>query len=303
MAERNTNPRKQARAREAQRHTEQMAARFGREIERSTAGIRRFEAPVKTQVEGRVPEVRVLDADAVAAILENGRGRAEYCDLAVLDFASFTNPGGGYIRGSWAQEEALCAGSFLYNVLEGQGDWYGENRRRNINCDLYRNRALVVPKVRFSREKIHAYADVLVVAAPNARRAREEYKVKEDALVRAMRDRIRFALDIVDALGHRQVVLGAWGCGAFGWDADLVAELFREELAAGAHGIELAIFAVPRDRFNENLACFEHALSTFPERNQVSFADALAERRAAEQAAAAAEDDEDEEEDDWRKYL
>ena len=303
MAERNTNPRKQARAREAQRHTEQMAARFGREIERSTAGIRRFEAPVKTQVEGHVPEVRVMAADAVAAILENGRGRAEYCDLAVLDFASFTNPGGGYIRGSWAQEEALCAGSFLYNVLEGQGDWYGENRRRNINCDLYRNRALVVPKVRFSREKIHAYADVLVVAAPNARRAREEYKVKEDALVRAMRDRIRFALDIVDALGHRQVVLGAWGCGAFGWDADLVAELFREELAAGAHGIELAIFAVPRDRFNENLACFEHALSTFPERNQVSFADALAERRAAEQAAAAAEDDEDEEEDDWRKYL
>ena len=303
MAERNPNPRKQARAREAQRHTEQMAARFGREIERSTAGVRRFEAPVKTQVEGRVPEVRVLDADAVAAILENGRGRAEYCDLAVLDFASFTNPGGGYIRGSWAQEEALCAGSFLYNVLEGQGDWYGENRRRNINCDLYRNRALAVPKVRFSREKIHAYADVLVVAAPNARRAREEYKVKEDALVRAMRDRIRFALDIVDALGHRQVVLGAWGCGAFGWDADLVAELFREELAAGAHGIELAIFAVPRDRFNDHLARFEHAMAAFPEENPASFAEALAERRAAEQAAAAAEDDEDEEEDDWRKYL
>ena len=303
MAERNPNPRKQARAREAQRHTEQMAARFGREIERSAAGIRRFEAPVKTQVEGCVPEVRVLDADAVAAILENGRGRAEYCDLAVLDFASFTNPGGGYIRGSWAQEEALCAGSFLYNALEGQGDWYGENRRRNINCDLYRNRALVVPKVRFSREKIHAYADVLVVAAPNARRAREEYKVREDALVRAMRDRIRFALDIVDALGHRQVVLGAWGCGAFGWDADLVAELFREELAAGAHGIELAIFAVPRDRFNDHLARFEHVMAAFPEENPVSFADALAERRVAEQAAAAAEDDEDEGEDDWRKYL
>ena len=303
MAERNPNPRKQARAREAQRHTEQMAARFGREIERSAAGVRRFEAPVKTQVEGCVPEVRVLDADAVAAILENGRGRAEYCDLAVLDFASFTNPGGGYIRGSWAQEEALCAGSFLYNALEGQGDWYGENRRRNINCDLYRNRALVVPKVRFSREKIHAYADVLVVAAPNARRAREEYKVREDALVRAMRDRIRFALDIVDALGHRQVVLGAWGCGAFGWDADLVAELFREELAAGAHGIELAIFAVPRGRFDDHLARFEHVMAAFPEENPVSFADALAERRVAEQAAAAAEDDEDEGEDDWRKYL
>lgn len=302
MADRKPNSKKQARAEKAQRHAEQMAARFGKEIERSLAGVQRLEAPVTSEVEGRVPEVRVMAADAVAAILENGRGRAEFCDLAVLDFASFTNPGGGYIRGSWAQEEALCAESFLYNVLEKQGDWYGENRRRNINCDLYRNRALVIPKVRFSREKIHAYADVLVVAAPNARRAREEYKVDEAALVRAMRDRIHFALDIVDALGHKQVVLGAWGCGVFGWEAELVSELFREELASGSHGIELAIFAVPRDRFNENLACFEHALSTFPERNRVSFADALAERRAAEQAAAAAEED-DEEEDDWRKYL
>ncbi len=302
MADRKPNPKKQARAEKAQRHTEQMASRFGKEIERSLAGVQRLAAPVKTEVEGRVPEVRVVAADAVAAILENGRGRAEYCDLAVLDFASFTNPGGGYIRGSWAQEEALCAESFLYNVLEKQGDWYGENRRRNINCNLYRNRALVVPKVRFSREKIHAYADVLVVAAPNARRAREEYKVDDAALVRAMRDRIRFALDIVDALGHKQVVLGAWGCGVFGWDADLVAELFREELAAGAHGVELAIFAVPSDRFNDNLAHFEHALATFPEKNPVSFADAEAERRAAEQAAALAEE-EDGEEDDWRKYL
>lgn len=301
MAERKPNPKKQARAREAQLRTEQMSARFGKEIERSLAGVRRIEAPVEVEVEGRVPEVRVMAADAVAAILEHGRGRAEYCDLAVLDFASFTSPGGGYIRGAWAQEESLCAESFLYNVLERQGDWYGDNRRRNINCDLYRCRALVVPKVRFAREKIHAYADVLVVAAPNARRAREEYKVKEDALLRAMRDRIRFALDLVDMLGHKQVVLGAWGCGVFGWDAELVAELFREELAAGDHGIELAIFAVPRDRFNDNLAHFEHALATFPKKNPQSFSEALAERRAAEEAAAATE--EDDEEDDWHNYL
>lgn len=303
MAERKDNPRKQARSARAQRHVEQMAARFDKEIERSLGGVRRFDAPVGAQVEGRVPEVGVVAADSVAAILENGRGRAEYCDLAVIDFASFTNPAGGYLRGSWGQEQALCAESFLYNVLERQGDWYGENRRRNINCELYRNRALAVPKVRFSREKIHAYADVIVAAAPNARRAREDYKVADDVLVRAMRDRIRFALDIVDALGHKKVVLGAWGCGAFGWDAQVVAELFREELAGGSHGIDLAIFAVPRDRFNDDLAHFEHALAAFPEKNPVSFAEVLAERAAAAEAAAAAAADEAVEEDDWRKYL
>lgn len=298
-----SNPRKLARANEAKRHTEQMAARYGREIERSLAGVRRVEAPVRSEVEGCVPEVTVMAADAVAAILERGRGRAEFCDLAVLDFASFVNPGGGYIRGAWAQEEALCAESFLYNVLEKQGDWYGENRRCNINCELYRNRGLVVPKVRFTREKLHAYADVLAVAAPNARRSRQEYHVKDEVLVRAMRERIRFALDVVDALGHKKVVLGAWGCGVFGWEADVVAELFREELAAGAHGVEQVVFAVPRDRFNDNLAQFEHAFAAFPDKNLVSFAQIAAERAAAaeREAAAAAQDDEDE--DDWRKYL
>lgn len=298
-----SNPRKLARANEAKRHTEQMASRYGREIERSLAGVRRVEAPVRSEVEGCVPEVTVMAADAVAVILETGRGRAEFCDLAVLDFASFVNPGGGYIRGAWAQEEALCAESFLYNVLEKQGDWYGENRRRNINCELYRNRGLVVPKVRFTREKLHAYADVLVVAAPNARRSRQEYHVKDEVLVRAMRERIRFALDVVDALGHKKVVLGAWGCGVFGWEADVVAELFREELAAGAHGVEQVVFAVPRDRFNDNLAQFEHAFAAFPDKNPVSFAQVAAERAAAAEREAAAAAQNDEDEDDWRKYL
>ena len=41
-----------------------------------------------------MPEVTVMAADGVAAILETGRGRAEFCDLAVQDFASFVNPGG-----------------------------------------------------------------------------------------------------------------------------------------------------------------------------------------------------------------
>lgn len=66
-----SNPRKQARAAAAERHTEQVAVRFGKEIERSSAAVRRIEAPVSVEVTGCVPEVRVVDADSVAAILEN----------------------------------------------------------------------------------------------------------------------------------------------------------------------------------------------------------------------------------------
>ena len=302
MAERRENPRKAARADAAKRHIEQMAARYAKEIEQAQQGTVRYDgAPAHEVEEGRVPQVSVVDADAVAVILDNGRGRAAYCDLAVLDFASFVNPAGGFSRGAAGQEQSLCRESYLGNVLETFGDWYAENRRRNLNCELYRNRALVVPAVRFGRGKIHAYADVVVAAAPNARRARSEYKVSDEVLADAMRDRIRFVLDLIDARGIKKAVLGAYGCGAFGWDVSAVAEMFRAELASGAHALEEVWFAIPKTRYDDNLPRFEHAFACFPEQNGESYSDMQAAR--AKAAADAAAEAAAEEEDDWRKYL
>lgn len=261
-------------------------------------------APAAEKPTPVLPEVTVLDASATQAILDNGRGYAQFCDMAVLAFASFTNPGGGYIQGYLGQEATLCADSYLYNVLDKQRKWYGENRRRNINCELYRNRALVVPAVRFDRNHVHAYADVIVAAAPNAKRARQEYRVGDDALLDALRDRIRFVLAICDELGCEKLVLGAWGCDNNGFDAEAVAELFRKELASGDFKVKQVFFAVPSTRWDEDFAKFEHVLASFPECNEESYAQVAARAaaaRAAEQAQAAAEGDEDD--DDWRKYL
>ncbi|MBD9039965.1 MAG: TIGR02452 family protein [Collinsella aerofaciens] len=358
------NPKREARAKAAERHVAAVFEACAKDIERSLAGVREFDgmpagfvaamkakaqaaaaaeepvaevveadaaeveaAEVETAVEPEValestesadetesapaeeaapvlPEVTVLDASATQAILDNGRGYAQFCDMAVLAFASFTNPGGGYIQGYLGQEATLCADSYLYNVLDKQRKWYGENRRRNINCELYRNRALVVPAVRFDRNHVHAYADVIVAAAPNAKRARQEYRVSDDALLDALRNRIRFVLAICDELGREKLVLGAWGCDNNGFDAEAVAELFRKELASGDFKVKQVFFAVPSTRWDEDFAKFDHVLASFPERNEESYAQVAARAaaaRAAEQSQAAAEDDEDD--DDWRKYL
>lgn len=355
------NPKREARAKAAERHVATVSEACGKDIERSLAGVCEFDgmpagfvAAMKAKVQSAVaaeeqvaedvegaeaaetetapeteaapepaeeiaeaesapaaeepapvlPEVTVLDASATQAILDNGRGYAQFCDMAVLDFASFTNPGGGYIQGYLGQEATLCADSYLYNVLDKQRKWYGENRRRNINCELYRNRALVVPAVRFDRNHVHAYADVIVAAAPNVKRARQEYRVSDDALLDALRDRIRFVLAICDELGREKLVLGAWGCDNNGFDAEAVAELFRKELASGDFKVKQVFFAVPSTRWDEDFAKFEHVLANFPERNEESYAQVAARAaaaRAAEQIQAATEDDEDE--DDWRKYL
>ncbi len=357
------NPKREARAKAAERHVAAVSEACAKDIERSLAGVCEFDgmpagfvaamkakaqkaaaaeehaaeeseaaeveaAEVEAAVDAEVapepveevteaepapaseepapvlPEVTVLDASATQAILDNGRGYAQFCDMAVLAFASFTNPGGGYIQGYLGQEATLCADSYLYNVLDKQRKWYGENRRRNINCELYRNRALVVPAVRFDRNHVHAYADVIVAAAPNAKRARQEYRVSDDALLDALCDRIRFVLAICDELGREKLVLGAWGCDNNGFDAEAVAELFRKELASGDFKVKQVFFAVPSTRWDEDFAKFEHVLANFPERNEESYAQVAARAaaaRAAEQAQAAAEDDEDD--DDWRKYL
>ena len=358
------NPKREARAKAAERHVAAVSEACAKDIERSLAGVREFDgmpagfvaamkakaqaadaaeeqvaeeseaaevetaevASAETEVTAEpapaeeaaeiesapaaeepapvLPEVTVLDASATQAILDNGRGYAQFCDMAVLAFASFTNPGGGYIQGYLGQETTLCADSYLYNVLDKQRKWYGENRRRNINCELYRNRALVVPAVRFDRNHVHAYADVIVAAAPNVRRARQEYRVSDDVLLDALRDRIRFVLAICDELGREKLVLGAWGCDNNGFDAEAVAELFRKELASGDFKVKQVFFAVPSTRWDEDFAKFEHVLANFPERNEESYAQVAARAaaaRAAEQIQAATEDDEDE--DDWRKYL
>ena len=359
------NPKREARAKAAERHVAAVSEACARDIERSLAGVREFDgmpagfvAAMKAKVQAAaaaeeavaeaveveaaeavevdaaeveaavetepapaekvaeaepapaeesapvLPEVTVLEASATQAILDNGRGYAQFCDMAVLAFASFTNPGGGYIQGYLGQEATLCADSYLYNVLDKQRKWYGENRRRNINCELYRNRALVVPAVRFDRNHVHAYADVIVAAAPNVKRARQEYRVSDDALLDALCDRIRFVLAICDELGREKLVLGAWGCDNNGFDAEAVAELFREELASGDFKVKQVFFAVPSTRWDEDFAKFEHVLANFPERNEESYAQVAARAaaaRAAEQAQAAAEDEEDD--DDWRKYL
>lgn len=358
------NPKREARAKAAERHVATVSEACAKDIECSLAGVREFDgmpagfvSAMKAKVQSAVateeqvaeeseaaeaetaevasaetevtaepahaeeatetesapaaeepapvlPEVTVLDASATQAILDNGRGYAQFCDMAVLAFASFTNPGGGYIQGYLGQEATLCADSYLYNVLDKQRKWYGENRRRNINCELYRNRALVVPAVRFDRNHVHAYADVIVAAAPNVKRARQEYRVSDDALLDALRDRIRFVLAICDELGREKLVLGAWGCDNNGFDAEAVAELFRKELASGDFKVKQVFFAVPSTRWDEDFAKFEHVLANFPERNEESYAQVAARAaaaRAAEQTQAATEDDEDE--DDWRKYL
>lgn len=89
---------------------------------------------------------------------------------------------------------------------------------------------------------------MLTCAAPQADYA-EDGQV--DAL---MRQRIPRVLDIMAAYGYTDIILGAWGCGAFGCDPVSISKLFVDTLRNQFDGkFRTVIFAIVDDSMNRRL--------------------------------------------------
>jgi len=177
------------------------------------------------------PSINVTNNDTVSQTMLENKGRT-----VVLNFASYKNPGGGFLKGSGAQEEALCHESFLYEVLSNPAlsNYYEFNKAHN-NQNLYTNRALYTPDVLFIKNGQKVKADVITCASPN-RMAYTKYtpNASEEKNFNTLKRRIHFIGDIIRChmTGDNPVttaVLGAFGCGVFAQNPETVAKLFKEE--------------------------------------------------------------------------
>ncbi|RSS85579.1 TIGR02452 family protein [Streptomyces sp. WAC05292] len=92
--------------------------------------------------------------------------------VAVLNFASARNPGGGYLRGAKAQEEALCRASALYETLLMAPGYYEVHRAGH--SAFYTDRVIHSPGVPVFRDDRGELLDTpfragfLTSPAPNA---------------------------------------------------------------------------------------------------------------------------------------
>ncbi|MCK5726740.1 MAG: TIGR02452 family protein [Thiotrichaceae bacterium] len=175
--------------------------------------------------------------------------------IAVLNFASAKNAGGGFLGGSQAQEESLARSSALYSSLQQCPTYYHYHRRQNKSL-LYSDHMIYSPQCAVFREDTGAmlampYAVNFITApAPNRGAiARNDPKALEkiDAV---FSQRIHYMLKLAASQGCDALVLGAWGCGVFGNLPDKVAGYFADALKGGgeyAHAFKYVSFSIPEN--------------------------------------------------------
>lgn len=193
--------------------------------------------------------------------------------IAVLNFASATTPGGGVKGGSGAQEESLCRCSTLYPVLSQKelfSKYYEFHRYRNDPQRLYSDACIYSPDIQVIKsdgntperlpENQWFKADVITCAAPNFRNATP---LPDTELYNLHLKRGRKILDVALAGGAECLVLGAFGCGAFRNNPEIVARAYAalmEEYREAFDTVEFAVFYFGNEVTNFN--AFQKALGS-----------------------------------------
>ena len=195
------------------------------------------------------------------------------CRIAVHNFASATNPGGGVTKGSRAQEECLCRCSTLYPVLNTESNWngyYGFHRNRHdvryTDACIYTPGIMIIKSDTDVPERLPkddwCEVDVLTCAAPNLRPMPNNpmnpgndiaVRLSDKEVLQIHLSRARHLLQIAAANGDEVLVLGAFGCGAFQNKPEIVAQAYKEvmpEFEGYFKIVEFAVYCSPRDESN-----------------------------------------------------
>lgn len=202
--------------------------------------------------------------------------------VCVHNFASASNPGGGVTRGANAQEECLCRCSGLYFCLNTQAMWDGfylphRNSRNPIhNDDIIYTPSVTVFKTdtaypRCMPEQDWYEVNVITCAAPNLRQhpsnaynsgdGNTAITITDEELLALHEKRLRRILDVAIMEGNEVVILGAFGCGAFSNNPEVVAQAAKNvitEYLYAFESIEFAVYCSPRDE--QNYRIFDRSL-------------------------------------------
>lgn len=245
-------------AKRAEDHVAYMQSIYAREIDSSAArtveytGSGVYQYTKNKRYENTTVELQNVTTE-VAIANNDLEGKT-----AVLNFASYKNPGGGFIRGMMAQEEALCHASNLYNILNRFENTYYKYNREHLNRALYLDRALYIPDVKFMSGK---QVDVITCAAPNLSPIMKYNSVDSETVMKAIISRVAFLFSIIEKQQVDTVILGAWGCGVFMNDPYVMGYLLTHFLQDLNGCVKKVIFAVPDAKHKTNYKAFDKMIN------------------------------------------
>ena len=190
--------------------------------------------------------------------------------IAVLNFASSTNPGGGVTSGASAQEECLCRVSTLYPCLKDESIWdlfyapHHKARNPLHNDDIIYTKDVIVFKDDDYQPLPKPFTvDVITCAAPTLReQSSNRYNpsdgdkapdITPEDLLALHERRGQQILSAAVANGAQVIILGAFGCGAFKNDPAVVAQAYANILPEYLHyfrTIEFAVYCRPHSPQN-----------------------------------------------------
>lgn len=177
--------------------------------------------------------------DTVSALIKY----AALGKTTVLNMASAKKCGGGVEKGAMAQEECLFRCSNLFTISN-------ELYPMAINELIYTQDASFVKDVNYNPiEPIKV--DVITIAAPNLNKSYEGNIIDQEIVDNYDSIMIQKLVSIWDigALNKcDNLILGAWGCGVFKNDPNVLVELFNRVLAHKREMFDNIVFAVINDQ-------------------------------------------------------
>ena len=226
--------------------------------------------------------VKVTNRDTLTAA-EEYACMGDICDengfTGILNFASSTTPGGGVTKGSTAQEECICRCTTLYPALNQKICWdqyYNINRKANTNLGsdtiIHTQDILVLKDKNYHklRKDQMFYVDVITCAAPNLREkpsnlyndgaSKTPLTLIDEELYNIHVQRAKRIFDVARAHDIDYLVLGAFGCGAFKNNPEIVARAYKDVIPEYLHYFKVIDFAIIDGKNSNNYEVFQKIL-------------------------------------------
>ncbi|KAH7909357.1 hypothetical protein BJ138DRAFT_1155472 [Hygrophoropsis aurantiaca] len=231
---------------------------------------------IQSNTEISVLEISTLDGARSLSNTLSSRSTS-FGRIALLNFASATNPGGGFQNGAKAQEESIARSSTLYpSLMTDTAQQFYKLHENDRKRGFYHHVMVYTPAVVVFRDDaggwIEPYeVDVITSAAVNAGDVRKKVMAARSSASRAetekkieevMRERMARILFLFEHQGAKNIVLGSFGTGVFQNSVELVAKIWADLLTADnarfKRSFDRVVFAIlGKDTFDTFKQVFE----------------------------------------------